>query len=34
MGAVRSSLDSPLFEKKVVKLVNRLTNVSQNEFAR
>ena len=34
MGAVRSSLDAYLFEKKVVKLVNRLTNVSQNEFAR
>jgi copper homeostasis protein len=34
MGAVRSSLDSPLFEKKVAKLVNRLTDVSQNEFGR
>jgi copper homeostasis protein len=34
MGAVRSGRDSALFEKKVVKLLNRLTSVSQNEFAR
>jgi copper homeostasis protein len=32
MGAARSSLDSAPFEKKVVKLVNRLSSISQNQF--
>jgi copper homeostasis protein len=32
MGAARSGPESSLFEKKVVKLVNRLNSVSQNQF--
>jgi copper homeostasis protein len=32
MGAARSSLDSTPFEKKVGKLVNRLSSISQDQF--